>query len=82
MRCSTDWLMGQVAGNLLAYQRMRLVSEAEMSAPPQVRLERLPKRDAVIRLRAVYACLEQGWQRRQRVAIQRIKKRLVQEERS
>ena len=34
--------------------------------PPNIRLERLPKRDAVTRLRTVYACLERGWRARQR----------------
>jgi hypothetical protein len=34
-------------------------------APPKIRLERLPKRDAVTRLRTVYACLERGWRVRQ-----------------
>jgi hypothetical protein len=33
-----------------------------MSKPPRIRLERLPKRDAVVRLRAAYACLERSWQ--------------------
>jgi hypothetical protein len=28
-------------------------------------MERLPKRDAVARLRAAFACLERGWQERQ-----------------
>jgi len=32
-----------------------------MSKSPKIQLERLPKRDAVVRLRAAYACLEQGW---------------------
>lgn len=36
-----------------------------MSKAPKVQTERLPKRDAVVRLRAVYACLERGWQERQ-----------------
>jgi hypothetical protein len=51
-----------------------------MSAPPKIQLERLPKRDAVIRLRAVYACLERGWRRRQRIAEQSSQKELAQEE--
>ena len=34
-----------------------------MSKSPKVELERLPKRDAVARLRAVYACLDRGWQK-------------------
>ncbi|MFH1633537.1 MAG: hypothetical protein ABIG63_05945 [Chloroflexota bacterium] len=33
-----------------------------MSKTPKIQLERLPKRDAVARLRAVYACLERSWQ--------------------
>lgn len=44
-----------------------------MSKPPKIRLKRLPKRDAVIRLRAVYACLERGWQARRQVVIQQTK---------
>jgi len=51
-----------------------------MRARPKIRVERLPKRDAVIRLRAVYACLERGWQRRQRVAAQSSQKEHTQEE--
>ncbi|MBS1251520.1 MAG: hypothetical protein MAG451_00553 [Anaerolineales bacterium] len=35
-----------------------------MSKPPTIHLERLPKRDAVARLRAAYACLERGWRAR------------------
>jgi hypothetical protein len=35
-----------------------------MSKPREIYLERLPKRDAVTRLRAAYACLERGWQAR------------------
>jgi len=38
-----------------------------MSKAPQIQLERLPKRDAVARLRAVYACLERSRQVRRRV---------------
>jgi hypothetical protein len=53
-----------------------------MSAPPKIRLERLPKRDAVIRLRAVYAYLERGWQARQQAVVQQAKKRSTQEEKS
>ena len=41
-----------------------------MSPPPKIRLERLPKRDTVPRLRAVYALLERSWQARQRAAKQ------------
>lgn len=44
-----------------------------MSTPPKIRMERLAKRDAVARLRAVYALLEQGWQTRQRVTDQQAK---------
>ena len=51
-----------------------------MSVPPKIRLERLPKRDAVIRLRAVYACLERGWQARRPIAAQQIKTKSTQEE--
>lgn len=35
-----------------------------MSKPLKIHLERLPKRDAVARLRAAYARLEQGWRAR------------------
>ena len=51
-----------------------------MSTPPKIRLERLPKRDAVIRLRAVYACLERGWQARRQVAAQQTKAKPTEEE--
>jgi hypothetical protein len=51
-----------------------------MSAPPKIRLERLPKRDAVIRLRAMYACLERGWQARQQVVIQQTQPKSTREE--
>ena len=51
-----------------------------MSKPPKIRLERLPKRDAVTRLRAVYACLERGWQARRQVAVQQPKAQSAQEE--
>jgi len=51
-----------------------------MSKPPKIRLERLPKRDAVIRLRAVYACLERGWQARRQVVVQQTKVKSTQEE--
>lgn len=37
-----------------------------MSKPRKVHLERLPKRDAVAKLRAAYACLERGWRVRRR----------------
>jgi hypothetical protein len=39
-----------------------------MSASSKIQMERLPKRDAIARLRAVYACLERGWQERHRAA--------------
>ena len=39
-----------------------------MSKPRKVHLERLPKRDAVARLRAAYASLERGWRARRRDA--------------
>jgi hypothetical protein len=51
-----------------------------MSAPPKIRLERLPKRDAVPRLRAVYALLERGWQARQRTAKEQQQTKPAQEE--
>lgn len=41
-----------------------------MSKPRKIRLERLPKRDAVARLRAAYACLERGWRTGRRDADQ------------
>jgi len=50
-----------------------------MSAPLRIRLERLPKRDAVIRLRAVYACLERGWQARRQVAAQQTEAKFTEE---
>ena len=40
---------------------MQLIPEVEMSRPLKIHLERLPKRDAVARLRAAYASLERGW---------------------
>lgn len=49
-------------------------------APPKIQLERLPKRDAVARLRAVYACLKRGWQARQRVVHQQTKRETIQQE--
>jgi len=39
-----------------------------MSKLPQIQLERLPKRDALVRLRAAYACLEQGGHKRHQTA--------------
>lgn len=51
-----------------------------MSKPPKIHLERLPKRNAVIRLRAVYACLERGWQARRQVAVQQTEAKSTQEE--
>ena len=53
-----------------------------MSAPPKIQLERLPKRDAVIRLRAVYACLERGWQARRQVVVQQTEAKSTEEEES
>lgn len=53
-----------------------------MSRPPKICLERLPKRNAVIRLRAAYACLERGWRMRQQVADRRTKAKSTQEEES
>lgn len=53
-----------------------------MSVPPKIRLERLPKRDAVPRLRAVYALLKRGWQARQRAAKRQMKTKATQEEAS
>jgi len=41
-----------------------------MSKSRKVQMERLPKRDTEARLRAVYACLEWGWQERRRAADQ------------
>ena len=49
-------------------------------APPQIQLERLPKRDAVTRLRAVYAGLDRGWQARQREENQQTKTETIQQE--
>jgi hypothetical protein len=51
-----------------------------MSAPPKIRLERLPKRDAVARLRAMYALLERGWQAGQRAVRQQMQTKPDQEE--
>jgi len=48
--------------------------------PPKLRLERLPKRDAVTRLRAVYAGLERGWRARQPEANQQPKTKPIQQE--
>ena len=47
---------------------------------PQIQLERLPKRDAVTRLRAVYSGLERGWRTRQREANQQTKTETIQQE--
>ena len=49
-------------------------SEEGMSKLPKVKTERLPKRDAVVRLRAVYACLERGWQECQTAEQQTVSK--------
>ena len=51
-----------------------------MSAPPKIRLERLPKRGAVPRLRAVYALLERSWQAQQRITKQQKQAKSAQEE--
>jgi len=53
-----------------------------MSRSPKVQMERLPKRDAVARLRAVYACLERGWQERRQAAERRAVSKPKQEEAS
>jgi hypothetical protein len=53
-----------------------------MSKSPKIRLERLPKRAAVIRLRAAYACLERGWQTRRQATGQQTKAKPSQEEES
>ncbi len=49
-------------------------------APPKIQLERLPKRDAVTRLRTVYACLERGWRARQGEANRQTKTKPIQQE--
>jgi hypothetical protein len=49
-------------------------------APPKIELERLPKRDAVTRLRAVYAGLERGWRARQGDGNQQTKTKTIQQE--
>ena len=49
-------------------------------ALPKIKLERLPKRDAVVRLRAVYACLERGWRTRQRILDQQAKREIIRQE--
>ncbi len=51
-----------------------------MSKSPKVQMERLPKRDAVARLRAVYAYLEQGRKEQRRAADQQAKSKPKQEE--
>ncbi|MEA3340098.1 MAG: hypothetical protein U9R15_09045 [Chloroflexota bacterium] len=38
-----------------------------MSKPLKIHLERLPKRDAVARLRAAYTRLERGWRARRAI---------------
>ena len=53
-----------------------------MSKPPKIRLERLPNRDAVIRLRTAYACLERGLQTGRQAAGQQTKAKPSQEEES
>jgi hypothetical protein len=49
-------------------------------ALPKIQMERLPKRDAIARLRAVYACLERGWRARQRVLDQQAKRETIRQE--
>jgi hypothetical protein len=61
---------------------MWVIPEVKMSAPPKIRLERLPKRDAVPRLRAIYTVLERGWQARQRTAKEQMQTKPAQEEAS
>ncbi len=51
-----------------------------MSKPLEIHLERLPKRDAVARLRAAYTCLERGWRVRRRAADRQTKSTSKQEE--
>ncbi len=48
--------------------------------PLKIRLERLPKRDAVTRLRTVYACLERGWRARQQETNQVTRTNPIQQE--
>lgn len=51
-----------------------------MSKPLKIHLERLPKRDAVARLRAAYAYLEKGWRVRRHAADQQVESLSRQEE--
>jgi hypothetical protein len=51
-----------------------------MSRPLKIHLERLPKRDAVVRMRAAYAYLEKGWRDRRRAADQQAESLSKQEE--
>ncbi len=51
-----------------------------MCKSPKIQLERYPKRDAVARLRAVYACLERGWQERRQTADRQTAPKPKQEE--
>ena len=53
-----------------------------MSKSPKIQLERLPKRDAMARLRAVYACLERGWKERRHAADRQAASKPKQEEES
>ncbi len=53
-----------------------------MSKPCEIYLERLPKRDAVTRLRAAYACLERSWQARRSADERRSQSTSEQEEES
>lgn len=58
----------------LRKDQQQQISEEGMSKLPKVKTERLPKRDAVARLRAVYICLERGWQERQTTDQQTVSK--------
>lgn len=51
-----------------------------MSESPKIQLERLPKRDAIARLRAVYACLERSRQARRRAVDRQTASKPKQEE--
>jgi len=53
-----------------------------MSKLPKIQLERLPKRDALVRLRAAYACLEQGEHNCQQTADRQPSAKTKQEEAS
>lgn len=53
-----------------------------MSKSPKIRLERLPKRDALARLRAAYACLDKDWQKGRRIVDRQPASQAKQEEAS